>query len=261
MRSLAITFIAAGLFFQSCAQVSQGPGTGENEIPGYNNHDVPGASAKDLLTSADFTKLVVEIQSVGTATLTVEAQNNLKNFLEAHLNKPDGIEIAVDLENITGPAKTTYSFDDILQMEKNNRIQYTDVNNDKIVIYVILLDKPSENDTGSSKLFGLAYQNTSIALFENTIQSLSGGLTEPSTAVVESTVLQHEAGHLMGLVNIGTPTQSPHQDTAHGAHCSTSTCLMYYTANTNDILTNLLGGSIPALDSKCEEDLTVNGGK
>lgn len=261
MKSIIILFAIAGLFFQSCAQVSQGAASGANEIPGYENHSGPGASAKDLLTDTDFQKLVIEIQSVGSSTTTLSAQNNLKAFLEARLNKSQGIDISIDLASIPSPAKTTYSFEDITTMEKNYRIQYTDVNNHKLVIYIMVLDKPYEGDTTSSKLLGLAYQNTSIALFEGTIQSLSGGVAEPSTETVESTVLEHETGHLMGLVNIGTPAQSSHQDTTHGAHCSVSTCLMYYTANTSDILANLLGGTIPALDPECLKDLNKNGGK
>lgn len=64
-----------------------------------------------------------------------------------------------------------------------------------------------------------------------------------------------------GLVNKGTALTSLHQDGVHGKHCSNSGCLMYYEAETSDIINNLLGDPIPSLDQNCINDLKANGGK
>ncbi|NNC69731.1 MAG: membrane metalloprotease, partial [Flavobacteriaceae bacterium] len=66
----------------------------------------------------------------------------------------------------------------------------------------------------------------------------------------------------LGLVNVGSPMQTHHQDTAHGKHCIEEECLMYYTAETGEGLVNMLsGGSVPSLDTQCKADLQANGGK
>ena len=84
----------------------------------------------------------------------------------------------------------------------------------------------------------------------------------PSLEVLETTVVNHEFGHLLGLVNAGSPLQSDHQDTEHGKHCTEQDCLMYYTAETGEGIINMLsGGSVPSLDAQCIADLQANGGK
>ena len=122
--------------------------------------------------------------------------------------------------------------------------------------------KTSSSDTGSLKILGQAYGSSSMVLYEKTIQSLSTTpVTQPSRTVLETTVIEHEMGHILGLVNIGSSPQSVHQDTAHGAHCTTTSCLMYYLSDTGDIVSNLLGGTVPSLDAACLQDLQANGGK
>ncbi len=53
-------------------------------------------------------------------------------------------------------------------------------------------------------------------------------LAELVPQYVEQSTLIHEMGHALGLVNNGLTMQTPHQDTANGAHCSDENCVMYY---------------------------------
>ena len=74
--------------------------------------------------------------------------------------------------------------------------------------------------------------------------------------------MNHEFGHILGLVNNGTPVQSDHHDTANGAHCDVEDCLMYWQAETSGGLGDLVGmSSPPPLDPQCIDDLQANGGK
>ena len=43
----------------------------------------------------------------------------------------------------------------------------------------------------------------------------------------ESDVI-HEIGHLMGLVNLGTPMVVNHEDPTHAYHCNDRNCAMYF---------------------------------
>jgi hypothetical protein len=219
------------------------------DSPGQYN---PGDSAKYFLAEQDYTKLKIEIQSVNGYPLTNQTQTNLTNFLQTYLHKPGGITIVTT--SISSPGQTDYSFEDIQRIEKNNRQYYS--NGNELVAYVLVLDGGSTNDSPSFKTLGMAYGPTSTVLFQKSIQDSSGGIGQPTRTVLESTVIEHEFGHLLDLVRA-----TSHKDSAHGAHCSNTSCLMYYETDTSDFLANLLGGTIPTLDSDCISDLQANGGK
>jgi hypothetical protein len=245
MKLLALILCAA---LASCSGGS-GSGTG----------GVPGETAKDFLSGETYTRLLVEIQAMEGFTPTQAAQDNLLAFLQARLNKPGGISITVDPE-IQAQAKGSYSLDDIKAIESTNRRSLR--GGTQMVAYFLFVDGASTSDSGSQKVLGHAYGSSSMVLYEGTIRSLSGTpITQPSRAVLETTVTLHEMGHILGLVNTGTTPQTAHQDSANGAHCTNTDCLMYYLADTGDIVTNLLGGVVPTLDAACLQDLQANGGK
>lgn len=232
-----------------------------NSNPNQNSHAANqqqvGQSAHDLLAADNFDKLVVELQYAGGFKPTQAAVDTLQAFLERRLNKPNGISIVLDA--ITAPGNTQYSLNDIVQIEDSNRQQYNQ--GKTIAVYYFFADGDYSGNTNNSKVLGLSYRNTSIVIFENTIQSLSGGLGQPSTSILEATVMEHEFGHILGLVNNGTPMVVNHEDPNHKGHCNNSNCLMYYNVNTSDVISNLSGGSIPKLDQNCLNDLKNNGGK
>lgn len=58
-----------------------------------------------------------------------------------------------------------------------------------------------------------------MVLFQSRIEELSGGVGQSSTSLLTSSVLGHEFGHILGLVNAGSTPQGDHQDTANGRHC------------------------------------------
>lgn len=74
-------------------------------------------------------------------------------------------------------------------------------------------------------------------------------------------MLKHELGHLLGLVNVGTPLQSGHKDDQHGKHCSNRKCLMYYVVDSKNPFRLLLKRQLPELDQECLDDLRANGGR
>lgn len=217
-----------------------------------------GDSARDYLATDSYTSLVVEIQAVSGYRPSATAQTNLVNFLATYLNKPGGVTIHLDAD-IAPPGKTTYSIADVQSIEASQRTLQSA--GTQAVAYFLFLDGNSTSDSSSGQILGQAYAPSSLVIYEKTIQNLSGAIGQPSRAVLESTVMQHEFGHILGLVNIGTPMQSAHQDTAHGAHCTNTACLMYWQVDTSNFVANLLGGTVPTLDSGCTADLHANGGK
>ncbi|WP_461489848.1 peptidase [Pontibacter sp. HJ8] len=221
------------------------------------NKKAVGESARDLLSAEKYSKVVVELQYAQGFEPTAAAVSNLRSWMEKYMNKPGGI--IVKQAAIPAPGKSAYSVKDLAGIEESYRTEYT--RPDTIAIYFFFADSKYAEDTDNSKVLGVAYRNTSMALFEHTIRSMSGGIGQPDRARLESVILQHELGHILGLVNAGTPMQQPHQDAPHGRHCDNTKCLMHYTVETGNVVQNLLGGYTPVLDQNCINDLKANGGK
>lgn len=235
------------------------------ESADYNSHQATGASAHDLLSADKYQSVVIEIQAMQGFAPSARAQAALKDFITARVNKPGGVTLVVD-PPIPAQNKGAYTLNDVGMIEAANRQSYT--TGTQMVTYFLFLDGASTEDDAQNgrKILAYAYQNTSMAVFEKTIQSISGSLPgQASLTTVETTVVEHEFGHILGLVNLnpGTAIQTPHQDTPHGNHCDVANCLMYYSVNTSDVVANLLsfGGNPPVLDAQCLADLRANGGK
>ena len=222
------------------------------------NRKSVGDSANDLLSGQNFDQLEFEIFYVTGFKPTDNTISNFEGFLGERLNKTGGV--AIELKEIDPTGKTIYSIEDVRAIEDDIRTNFNDGN--KIAVFGIFLDGSFSENTENGSVLGVAYRNTSFVIFEETVQSFSGQALAPSTTVLETTVLDHEFGHLMGMVNAGTPLQSDHQDVEHGRHCTTDGCLMSFTAETGEgLLNSLSGGAIPVFDSLCLEDLRANGGK
>ncbi len=221
--------------------------------PDYLHNRAVGASANELLASSKYTSLKIEIQYMTGYPPDAAALNHLQTTLTGLLNKPAGISIVT--KEIPASGNLTLSVNEIISIERNNRTVFT--TGEQIGVYVLYTNG---NYTEANTL-GVAYKNTSVALFGKKIQDNSGGLGQASRTKLVATVAEHELGHLLGLVDLGSPMQANHKDAAHGSHCSNNSCLMYYASETTDILGFLITGNIPPFDAACRADLHANGGQ
>lgn len=211
----------------------------------------------DFLSNKKYEKLVVEVQYMNGFIPNTETSTRIRKFLEERLNKSGGIDIVYT--SIPAQGKAVYTVEDIRQIELKNRTE--NVHGKTVAAYILVLDGEYMYNQGNSRILGIAYGSTSMALFGKTIRDFSGDIGEPSRDVLESTVILHEFGHLFGLVNNGALMESAHEDGDHPHHCENPDCLMYYSAETSNIAANLLGGNVPSLDQNCIRDLQRSGGK
>jgi hypothetical protein len=224
-------------------------------LPSINaeNNKPVGASANDLLSASKYSSVKIEIQYMPGFQPDAAAVNNLTSLLATLINKPGGVTVVQT--QIAASGKTVLSLNDIATIEKNNRTVYT--SGSQLGVYFLYTD----GNYSESNVLGLAFRNTSMSILGKTIHDNSGGIGQASRTKLETTELEHEFGHILGLVDIGSAMQTNHKDPAHGNHCNNTSCLMYYASETTDILGILITGNIPALDANCKADLTANGGK
>ncbi|WP_299250940.1 membrane metalloprotease [uncultured Lacinutrix sp.] len=261
-RSFLLLFILIQMVVVSCSTDGDSDTdgtTGNNDTENPTSHlQSTGSSSNDLLSSETFNSIVVELVYVEGFEPTQTSIDNFVAFLESRTFKPNGITVAK--RAIVSPGNAPYTNTEIRSIEDANRTKFNTEN--EIAVWAFFADGSSANNSGSSVVLGTAYRNTSFVIYEETIQDLSSSAFEPNRSVLETTVITHEFGHILGLTNLGAPLQSAHEDGEHEKHCDVESCLMYWVSETGSGIGNLVGQSqAPQLDAQCIADLQANGGK
>jgi len=257
-RYVFTVFTILCLFIYSCGNDTTATGSDDdpvNEDPSFSfNHEQnPGQSALDLLRDDTFDELVLEVDYMEGFRPTDRSLDSLKSFLERRLNKT-AITILEPTE-IPASGQDSYTAAEIRDLEREHRDSFS--REGVLSTYFIVAD----GEFTQATVLGIAHFNTSMAFFGKTINDASGGINQPTRNTIETIVMRHEFGHIMGLVNNGIDMQQNHQDTENGSHCTVEGCLMYFSVRTTDFFTNLFGGDIPELEHFCREDIAAAGGK
>lgn len=213
-----------------------------------------GTSAEDILSDDIYKSLVVEFVYSSGFRPKAETLTSFRNFLNQRVNKPGGINF---IETVVDPPQgEPYTISEIREIESQVRTRFTE--GDQMAVYVFFANGNSSNDTDTSVTLGTAYQNTSIVIYQETLQGLDQDLF-----LMEATTLRHEFGHILGLVDIqGDDIHTDgHIDADNAKHCDVEGCLMYFESTVPSTIPNPNKGDIPILDDLCIEDLQAKGGK
>jgi predicted Zn-dependent protease len=260
MKNIFLRVVLVCSIFFSCSSENEEIIEGEtgNTVNVATNRQVTGSSANDLLSANTFKKMIVELAYIEGFKPSDAAINNFKSFITNRINKPEGVTFST--KEIVATDKEVYTLDEVVALETTNRTNYN--SDTTIAVWVLFINGKSSSDTNSSAILGSAYWNTSFVIYEETIMDLSNSAFEPERSLLESSVIHHEFGHILGLTNLGTELQSDHEDAEHPKHCDEEDCLMYWAAETSQgIGTMISGGQVPTLDAQCLADLKANGGK
>lgn len=204
----------------------------------------PGSAAADLVDGARYPRLVVEIDYPAGYGPNAEAKSVLRSTLaEVSGRDASRIELVEEAEIPAQPNKK-YTLNEIVALEDEHRDRRTA--GDTAVLYIAYVAGGYSEDEGDSRVLGVAYRGTSLAIMKGNIKEATRSSlldVRPEEHCVERAVLVHEFGHAAGLVNLGTPMVRDHEDPAHRGHSSNTRSVMYYAVeNSVDLLSFFTGG-------------------
>lgn len=188
-----------------------------------------GDWAGEFLSDDTYRSLTIEVDAIEGHAPAQSAMDLLRQRAEERLRKPDGIELTPDDAIPTSQAR--WSVEEIRSLEDRHRDLRKEGSN--AVLYVLYLDGEFE---GGSGVVGLAYSASSFAIFKERIQELSRDqppLVGVTARDVERSVVVHELGHLLGLVDNGIPMCTPHEDPDHEHHSDNNDSVMFWAVERN----------------------------
>ena len=217
-----------------------------------------GASAKELLSDEKFTSIRIEMVYVPGFEPSQRTLDNLIDFLTERTFKPNGISITT--RAVASSGKAPFTIEEIVKIESDERLLFNA--GDEITVFIYFADGSNQGDSNTTVILGSAYRNTSMVIYGETLKTIARRINAPDKSMVESTVVNHEFGHLFGLVDVGSPMQVNHQDSQSAAHCTVKDCLMMANVSFGGGIINMPNHNIiPQLEDLCIRDLQANGGR
>ena len=267
MRNLKLLF-AVGIILISCSKNSDNESeTTDPIVSKVENRQSIGTSASDFLNNDNFDKLHIEIVHVDTYKPTPGSIDRFRQWLETFTFKTD---IQITYKSVASTNIESMNYNKIAELENEYRTVYND--GKTLSLYMYFTDAGSTLDVPSQNRFvlGAVYYNTSMVFFQKSIRLLADKTTLPITrADVETAVIQHEFGHLFGLVNLGSEREgADHSAPEDENHCNKENCLMVAELNFNTDMMNIMSSRtamglepVPSLGPECQLDLKSLGGR
>jgi hypothetical protein len=202
--------------------------------------------ARVLLRATPARRLAIEVAYVAGRKPTQQALDHLTTILRREAQKPDGITVVAGAQ-LPGSA-TSYSLADIVSLE--SRFRHLHSNGSVATIWIAALNGDYSQGSGT---LGLAFRATAEVLFEDQIKQAANLFV--SADAIERSVITHETGHLLALINIGYHSAYDHEDPSHPHHSKYQSSVMYWAIEDTSIATILSGGPPDDFDQYDRADL------
>jgi len=218
-----------------------------------------GVAADQFLSETQYTRLLIEIDHQQGKAPHSSAVDLLRTRIEERCNKPAGLQ--VETKPFT-ESDSVWTIEEIRALENEKRDHQA--SGSTAVLYILYIGGRYEND----KVIGVQYGSSSFALFKDTMATAANP-TNPLiplsfTAVdVERSVIVHEFGHVLGLVNHGTAMVRDHEDKdpKNRGHSSNKDSVMYYAVESLFVSQVFTGPPPTQFDEDDKADLRAAGGK
>ncbi len=165
-----------------------------------------------------------------------DAMELVKTRLNQVCDKPGGIQIIA--EEINFAEDNSWSADDVRKVRWKHG---SDAMDGSTLNWYFIFPKGTYND---DSVLGVAVDASTVAVFKDSIEESVNFIGRPSAEEIERAVTVHEAGHLLGLVNLVYTSPIDHEDPDHPGHSSNDESVMYWAIDSSSI-GNIFSGSIP----------------
>jgi len=234
--------------------------------PGVGPDPAGLARFVDYLRADRHARLVIEVDAVPGFEPRATTARDLVLGLDGLVDKPGGIEAVLDGSLAAAGSDHAWTFDELVDLARA-----TDdlaVPGDAGKMHVLFGDGHDEAGVPGNETLGLAWDYTTIVVFAETVADACARVTDPEAreavcAATELWVWTHETGHLLGLVNLGVPMVTDHEDPDHPRHDVADDCVMYW-ANRGSaiplkVIRRLAAHATPTLgfDAACQADLAA----
>lgn len=193
------------------------------------------ASSIDKIYARATTTLAIEVDYqtgaepyTGTL-LTMDTWNLFKVNAAALFKSQKTLQVPTtlaEMQALSDISGTTFTSQQVLDIASRHR-DLADTADRATFYFVFLNGMFHDGQMVRNDVLGVSIGATRvIAMFKPVI--MSAAALANIRKFVEQSTLVHEFGHAVGLVNNGVAMITAHQDTAHGAHDSSTACVMYY---------------------------------
>jgi hypothetical protein len=207
-----------------------------------------GAMARTYLRRSPATSMIAEVDWVKGREPSQSSLDHLTAVLRRELDKPGGV--TVEHGNEIGAGRSEWSLQDLVALEKANRARHS--RSGRATMWIGFVDGTF---AANSNALAVAFSASATAIFRDRIDSATSSLVlEPE---IERSVLVHEAGHLLALVNIGYQSRYAHEDTQHPNHSNNPESVMYWAVEDISVRNLLRGGPPDDFDQADRADLAM----
>lgn len=198
---------------------------------------IPGGLTLACLRGSVYTSLVIEIDHAPGYRPYTSSTDLLVERLESVCDKPSGI--TVKFNEVTFDHEGAWSAQDVRDAGWEAK-DASPTDGTSLRWQFVFPEGVYEDES----VLGVAVDASTVALFGDSIEEADGLFGRPSVEDVENSVLVHEAGHLLGLVNLVYQSPVAHEDSEHPGHSNNDNSVMYWAIESTD-LTNFIFGNLP----------------
>jgi hypothetical protein len=213
-----------------------------------NDDGSVGSMARAYLRRSPASSLVVEVDWVSGRQPSRTALDHLRAILARELDKPAGITIS--LGNEISSRTSSWSLDAMVALERANRAGHSSGGRASMWFCYV-----GGSFAENRNALAVAFSASASVVFRDRIDDAASSLViEPE---IERSVLTHEAGHLLALVELGYRSAYAHQDPQHPGHSNNRDSVMYWAVEDISIRNVLRGGPPSDFDQADRADLAM----
>lgn len=208
---------------------------------------IPGSLTMACLTDS-FDKMILEIDYEAGYKPETSSTDLLKQRVGEVCSFSKGISLEFTETDFADVG--TWSADDV--REQGWATKNGDPMNGNTLRWQFIFPAESNDD---DNVLGVAVDASTVAIFGDSVDGAAGFFNRPSAEEVENSVIIHELGHLLGLVNLVYTSPADHEASDKPGHSNNEDSVMYWAIESMTVA-NFISGDLPTeFDQDDKDDL------